>query len=281
MITEEQLKNTPFSCDISNEDYHGGPGLSNSGISLLLDCPKKYWDKYLNPDKPAQEQTPSLRLGNMVHCFLLEYEEFYKRYFVAPKTRKGTKAYDELVLVAGGREIIDVEEEDTLHKILKAVNEHKFAKHILKHGHAEQSIFWHDSETGVLCKTRPDYMTQNYIVDVKTTRSASWEDFGKSIANYGYHRQAALALVGREAISGLRDTNFINLCIEPERPFIVSAFVMDDDAIKQGILEYKRGLRIFKQCSEENYWPVYVEELEEISVNQRFLNNRRNQYVSS
>lgn len=275
MLTDEQLKNTPFSCDITNEKYHASAGLSNSSIGMLLDCPKKYWDKYLNPDKPPQESSPALRFGNMVHCYLLEHEEFYQRYVVGPDINKNSNEYKAFKAECAGRIVIDKDEEEILQNILKAVNEHKFAKHLLKNGHAEQSIFWHDSETGVLCKTRPDYMTQNYIVDVKTTRGASWEDFGKSIKNYGYHRQAALALAGREAISGLRNSNFINLCIEPERPYIVSPFLMSDEAIQQGILEYKRGLRIFKECSDANHWPVYVEEIEEISVHQ-YPTMRRN-----
>lgn len=266
MLTEEQLKNTPFTCDISNKEYHKSPGISNSGIGLILDCPLRYWDKHINPDKPENEETPSMRFGEMVHCFLLEPEEFSKRYFVGSKTRKGTKACDELLAISGNRKIIDTEEQDILYKILNAVNEHKFAKHLLKNGRAEQSIYWTDADTGVLCKSRPDYMTNDYIVDIKTTRCASWSDFSKSIVNYGYHRQAAMALAAKENISGLSHTNFINLCIEVERPFIVSVFVMDDDAIKQGRAEFKRGLEIYKQCKETNIWPAYVDEIEEISL---------------
>lgn len=260
MLSAEQLQSTPFVCDISNEEYHGGPGLSNSGISLLLDCPLRYWDKYLNPDKPEQETTPALRFGTMVHTFLLEHEEFYKRYYVVPKTRKGTKAYEELVSAASGREIISDEEEKILINILKSVSEHKIAKQLLNNGRAEQSIYWNDAQTGVLCKARPDYMTTDYIVDVKTTRCASWAEFGKSIGSYGYHRQAAVALDAMEAISGIRHTNFLNLCVETERPYIVSVFVMDNAAIDQGRMEYKRGLEIFKQCQETNIWPAYVDE---------------------
>lgn len=266
-LTAEQLEKTPFVCDISNEGYHGGPGLSNSGISLLLDCPLRYWDKYINPDKPEREETASMRMGTMVHTFLLEPEKFEQLYYhVEAKPRKGTKAYDELAVVASGREIIGSEEMKLLRQIQRSIQAKKDARDLLKNGQAEQSIYWKDAETGVLCKARPDYMTNSYIVDLKTTRCASWAEFSKSIASYGYHRQAAMQLDAMEAISGIKHTNFINICVETERPYIVSVFVMDNDALDQGRVQYKRGLEIFKECQASNNWPDYVPELEQIGL---------------
>jgi PDDEXK-like uncharacterized protein DUF3799 len=263
-LLEEEL---PFVCDISNEEYHSLPGISNSGLKAILDCPYKYWDRYVNPNRLIQTPTAAMRFGTMVHMFILEPEKFDTHYFYGGITiRRGTKAFAELEVVANGREIIFDEDREILYHIKKAIDEHPIAGHLFKNGEAEKSIFWKDPETQMLCKSRPDYMTPNYIIDLKTTRSASPQNFERTIMDEGYHRQAAMALSAMEAISGIAHTNFLNVCIETERPYIISVFVVSDEALKLGQQEYKEGLRIYKECLEKNHWPQYVEEIKEINL---------------
>lgn len=284
MLTAEQLNDLPAVFDMPNEDYHASAGISNSGVSLLLDCPLKYWDTYLNPDRPAKEETAAMRFGTMLHTFLLEPDEFNERYVVTDKMHKASKAYKDFVALNEGRTVINEEEMDILYKIQESISNHRYAQHLIKpHGEVEQSIFWRDELTDVICKSRPDYMTKEYIVDLKSTKCASPESFERSIYELGYHRQAAMMLDAFEAISGIKHTNFLNLCIEKERPYIVSVFVMSDEALERGREEYRTALRIFKQCSERNYWPMYADDIEEISLPAWVINreNKGEKYVNS
>jgi hypothetical protein len=266
MLTDEQLKNTPFICEISNEDYHTSPGLSRSGIVNLLDCPIRYWDNYLNPEKAARKETEAMRFGTLVHCALLEPELFAKQYHVIEKLNRNSKEYKEAVKNADGKEVLFIEELQDLTGALEAVNKHKIASELLKNGKAEQSIYWHDKETNILCKARPDYMTNDYIVDIKTTNDASLKGCQRAIEAHGYHIQAAMILAAFEAISGRKCTNFINIFIESKRPYIITNVVMSDQILEKGFKDFRRGLAIYKQCSENNYWPSYVDEIEEIQL---------------
>ena len=64
--------------------YHKMPALSNSGLKILLDCPAKYYYKYLSGEYEPKE-TPSFKIGKACHCYILEgKEEFEKTYWHNP-----------------------------------------------------------------------------------------------------------------------------------------------------------------------------------------------------
>ena len=60
-----------------NEVYHKMPALSNSGLKTLLDCPAKYYYKYLSGEYQFKEK-PHFKIGKAVHCYLLEGKEAFE-----------------------------------------------------------------------------------------------------------------------------------------------------------------------------------------------------------
>ncbi len=69
-------------------------------------------------------------------------------------------------------------------------------------GAPEVSILWHDEETGVAMKTRLDYLKPRAICELKTFSNPLNKPIDKAItsaiANYRYHIQAAVNLIGVE-----------------------------------------------------------------------------------
>ncbi len=70
MSTELKQLDSPFI--IANLDidvYHRSEGISASGISLLMDCPKRYWHEYLNPEgkRDTSKSNDKFKLGSAVH----------------------------------------------------------------------------------------------------------------------------------------------------------------------------------------------------------------------
>lgn len=65
---------------ISNEEYHSRPGLSNSGLSHLLVSPLRFWYHVINPNRPAEEVTSFMDFGSALHTAVLEPDDFEKRY---------------------------------------------------------------------------------------------------------------------------------------------------------------------------------------------------------
>ncbi|OOY22468.1 hypothetical protein BMI91_19495 [Thioclava sediminum] len=76
----------------SNAEYHGGPGISKSGLDVVSKSPAHYKqsraDGYTAP-------TPSQRLGTLAHSFILENDTFWDHYalpFEAPEGALDTVA---------------------------------------------------------------------------------------------------------------------------------------------------------------------------------------------
>lgn len=67
--------------DISNDDYHSGPGISKSGLDLIARSPMHYWHAVnsANDNQPTAAQA----IGTAAHCLILEPEQFAKRYCLA------------------------------------------------------------------------------------------------------------------------------------------------------------------------------------------------------
>ena len=64
--------------------YHKYPALSNSGLKILLDCPAKYYYKYLSGEYEAKE-APHFKIGKACHSYVLEgADEFSKTYWHNP-----------------------------------------------------------------------------------------------------------------------------------------------------------------------------------------------------
>jgi len=62
--------------DLPNEEYHHGPGLSSSGIKLMLQSPLHYYDKYVKEDREENDSTPTLIQGSAYHSLVLEPASF-------------------------------------------------------------------------------------------------------------------------------------------------------------------------------------------------------------
>jgi len=64
--------------DIPNADYHGGAGISNSGLAIIRRSPLHYRARQLaaNDNEPTAAQA----IGTAFHALLLEPELFYKEY---------------------------------------------------------------------------------------------------------------------------------------------------------------------------------------------------------
>lgn len=66
--------------DMPVAEYRAAPGLSNSAIKDLEVSPLRYWFLHVSPDRPVEEPTPALILGDALHCALLEPARFEAGY---------------------------------------------------------------------------------------------------------------------------------------------------------------------------------------------------------
>lgn len=242
--------------------YRGWPAVSQSILKEFRRSPMHARHAMLFPD---DEATPAMIFGEAVHVAILEPERFIERYAVPPKVDKRTtagKAEWAFWLAEHPACVpLSADEHERCLAVANAVGGHATAAKLLRgKGANEVSALWKDPGTGVVCKARPDRITQfdgwTVVVDVKTTRDASLAGFSTACARYGYHMQAAHYLAGLDVIAPL-SRRFIHIAVEPEPPHGVAIYELDEAALQQGRDEIRLALAQYADCLRDDVWPGY------------------------
>jgi hypothetical protein len=138
-------------------------------------------------------------------------------------------------------------------------------------GKAEQSMYWQDDETGVAMRGRIDWWRQpvgglpHTLIDVKTTKNANPFAFGKTAADFGYHRQQFTYRWAARVLFGI-EVAFIFVLVETEPPYLVSTPELGDEDEAIGGREMRRAIDIYRECVESNTWPGYPQEIVQVSL---------------
>lgn len=165
------------------------------------------------------------------------------------------------------------EYEDVL-AMVQTINRHEIAGPLLAGGTglAEQSLFWVDEPTGVWCRARLDWLKpapaggRVIVADLKTTTAADTASIEKSIANFGYHQQAAFYLQGVQALGIHPDPAFVLIFVEKSAPHLVHVVQLDAYTLRLGELKNRRALATYARCQGEGAWPGYPTDITTVSL---------------
>ena len=124
----------------------------------------------------------------------------------------------------------------------KAIVSDRMARSILEDAECEKSIFWDDSDTGFIFKSRPDIIKGGIVADVKTCKDVTYKAFQRSCVDYGYFLQAAMAKIALEK-AGQEFEKFVFICCDKTSHEVV-LYALDEPAI-----DY--GLRLFASLSQK------------------------------
>lgn len=230
--------------DISNDAYHNGPGISRSALMEFRKSPYHYWYKYLNADYKPKPETSALLFGTAFHTLVLEPDKF--------------EGYGNVLTAYRRKLFADLE------PMAESLRKNKLAMQLIANAQIEQSLYWNDPDTGILCKCRPDILRPSLVADLKTTRDGSAWSFSKAIYDSGYHIQAAMIQEALLHIKKVKVNDFFFIVIEKSEPFITVVYQLDKKSIDKGRDEFKSLLQAYKQCLETDNWPSY--EAQEISL---------------
>ena len=247
--------------DLSNEQYHSGPGVSKSQLDDIAVSPATYiWRKNAPVDT---EKLQALDMGTALHCLLLEPHEFDSRFIKAPEFNRRTKdgKAEEAEFLKNcadtGKMVLEYDDHRKLMLMHDSVMAHPDARWLLEQaGHSEASIYWTDEETGELCRCRPDRSLDNYpiVLDVKKVDDMS--RFERHVEEFRYHVQNAMYCDGFEQICGERP-EFLFLAVSSSIEcgrYPVRVRPLEPDWIAAGQDLYRRDLNTFHQCRINNDW---------------------------
>lgn len=257
---------------MSASDYHAHPAVSKSQLDELARSPAHFRAR-LDGERVITE-TPAMRLGTALHCAVLEPERFAFEYVGAPdfgdgRTKAAKEAKAAFEAEHEGRLVLSADEHAAVLGMSGSIAAHKTPSVLLGRSlRREASVFWTDAETGIACRARPDVLSDDgrIIVDLKTTDDASPGAFERSIAKWRYHVQAAFYSDGVEAVRGEPVEAFVFIVVERTPPYACGFYVLDEDALSVGRLDYRDKLTTLADCRAANRWPGYGDIIKTVSL---------------
>lgn len=249
--------------NISNADYHAGPGVSKSGLwKLYTQTPAHF--RY-----GAHEHSAAFDMGEACHLAVLQPDEFERRVYRGPEDRRGNKwkdaadwaaANDRLILTAG--------DYDAALAIRDALHADQWIHAIITGGKpiVEASGYWIDEQTGELCRCRPDLYREDLgvIIDLKSTASAHPEQFARSVVSYGYHAQEAFYSDGWAAL-GKPVNAFAFIAFEKKPPYAFAVYELPPAIVEDGRAIMRKALDTYAECKRSDKWPGYPAGVRELS----------------
>jgi len=173
------------------------------------------------------------------------------------------KHYDSMIqalepmLAETGKDAVTANKVPIAERMVESVLSKDIGRVIFASGKPETTMIAHEPQSGALCKIRPDWLPDGHevIVDLKTAASASFEDFSRAAARYGYAIQAALYREIYRLVMGQKRPPFLHVVVENEPPYDCAVYELDQEALESGERKVRRALNIWAQCEEGGYWP--------------------------
>lgn len=272
--------------------YHQAPGISKTGLDRIARSPAHFYALTLDPNRPPEKERAGQLEGQLAHCAILEPDEFEKRYVTLPENAPDRPT--EAMLKAKnpsessiarqqwwadwdrhnkGRIIVTHQQREVALRQADSVRKLPDIAEALAQGVPESSAFWHDPETGVLCRCRPDWQQDvgdkhALLLDVKTYSDASPAEFARQCARKRYEVQAAYYSDGYALASGRNVLGFIFVAVETEYPFAASAVMLDEMSLESGRTKYRRDLNTYAQCLKTGEWPGHGAVIHQVSLPQ-------------
>lgn len=174
--------------DIDDDTYFSLPSIDQSQLKQYLANPADWAYKRLYGDT---KKTDALNFGTAFHALLLDTTEVVSlpegETFRSGANRQWRE--DEEAL---GHIVVSAPEMTLLLRMRDNLRRYPEFYDLIDDGLREQAIEWTDAETGLRLKAKLDLIPRNtdFLVDLKTARSANARDFMRESLDYGYHIQA-------------------------------------------------------------------------------------------
>lgn len=247
--------------DIPEADYHADPveggSLSPSSAKLLVPgepyfgCPARFDYARKHPPEPKKQ----FDFGHAAHKMVLGRGQGIE--IIAAKNWQ-TKAAREARDAAheAGRVPALKDDFDKAQAMADAVFKHPFAGKLFENGVPERTLIWRDAETGVMCRTRPDFMPQASIIyaDYKTISTADPDRCRRNCFEYGYPVQAAMRIEALKALKICEQPSYVFVFQEKDPPYLITVMQPDADDLAWGHMMARKAIHEYYRCTRSGDW---------------------------
>lgn len=262
----------------SAADYHANTAAI--GASGLKDFRRSRREYSLGISK---ESTPDMDTGTLAHAALLEPDKVTDLFPIYPAEilakKDGKVSADGAVSTteakkwrdahrASGRIPVKQEQFDRVAEMVKSVKE-TLGPWLSVDAICENSLYWIDEATGLLCKCRPDFLLPKpgivLVVDLKTTDNPTPSEFGRKVETLAHWMQPVHYGDGVEEVFG-QPPEFMFAAVENDYPFRCVVHELSQKDLHAARAVRNRLLRDLAICKRSgNFsdpWEGQVNELE-------------------
>lgn len=237
--------------NLNEADYRRLDAANWSSIKEIEVSPKHY----LSALTREWDDSTFMRKGRAAHCLALEPQHFERDFKVWDQGRRAGKVWEEFKLEHGRKDIINEKEYEGGRQMGDAVRAHPVARKLIDSATMiEQPITWTDPKTGILCKGKPDLVTDEYLVDLKTSYEIGVAKFTKTIGYSRYYAQAAFYERGMRELDG-KHRSLVIIAAESAAPFDVGVIQIQRIHQDMGWRHCQMLLGRLKECTTTNRWP--------------------------
>lgn len=279
------------------EWYHSqevcpGPSVSSTGLrKIALQSPWAFWKTWNgNPDRyPEKEESDSLILGKAAHSLILG-DEIFEDHFIfvpedAPKrptktqiaaferdgkwsdaAEYGAAFWEAFDKRAAGRLLLKPEQMEKITYMAESLAANPHCVELLRSELIEVSMIWQDEPTGIWVKSRPDCIPTNGsdFSDLKTFAPKGSDlklSAQRSMTDFGYPMQMALAVMGSEQVFGATASECAFVFLQTSEPYECIPIRVDEDSLYWARVLCRHGLDTMARCLEDGDWPGIGQEI--------------------
>lgn len=258
--------------ELTLEQYHQdivpGGSLSSSGARALLDpgCPAQFHHDRQQPQPVKRE----FELGTAAHHLVLGEGPDLVR-VDADEWRTAAVKAEVAAIRDRGAIPLKPDTYQQVQDMADALRRDPLAGPLLTPGRGtpEQSLYWADPATGVVCRCRPDWLMElpdiTICVDYKAIRDASPRGLSKAIGDYHYHQQAAFYLDGIQQVLG-KPARFVFVAQSKTAPYLLTTRELAEADVAIGRAKNAKALRIYAECERTGVWPDWTGPVDEIPI---------------
>lgn len=244
---------------LNRKEYDAIEALSQSDLKTILKSALHFTKR-----KEMREETKAMAFGTAFHLAVLEPEEFRKRYIVLPDVVEGkpvtsnfkrTNVYkawlENYKIENAGKICLDDDDMDKITGMLNSLASHDLAPSLLLGGESEVSTTW--DYRGHKCKGTFDKWHKKHelfgptLVELKTARDASPEEFGRETYNRLYDFQLAYYS------EPLQPNRVFSVVVETTFPYPVAVYDMEP-WLEIGKSRVDKAFDRYELCQKTGKW---------------------------
>lgn len=258
--------------NLNNNDYHSLKEYwSSSELKFLsASSPLHFYHNTFTIDpktlkrvrkEQESEWSGPKTLGSLAHCLILEPQNFDKDFFVMPdlnlRTNDGKAKKEELLIQNAGKIAVTDEMLVKANGMRSSVSANAKAMELLLEGKKEAAFFWTCKYSGLNFKAKLDNSSSKYWMELKTSWSASPEEFSKIAYNLNYDLSIFHYRMALQSVMEVEPQAYF-LVVESDKPHVCQLFKVGDDMIATGHSKWFSAVDRLKNGTKDDHWPGYT-----------------------